>query len=34
MKKIIISGSSKLQNKVNYLIMYFENKNYYEAIDE
>ena len=28
MKKIVISGSSKLQDKVNYWLGYFKNKNY------
>ena len=28
MKKIVISGSSKLQNEVNYWLDYFKNKNY------
>ena len=28
MKKIVISGSSKLQDKVNYWLEYFKNKNY------
>ncbi len=28
MKKIVIAGSSKLQDKVNYWVEYFENKNY------
>lgn len=32
MKKIVISGSSKLQDKVNYWLEYFKNKNY-EIID-
>lgn len=32
MKKIVISGSSKLQDKVNYWLDYFKNKNY-EIID-
>ncbi len=32
MKKIVISGSSKLQVKVNYWIKYFKNKNY-EILD-
>lgn len=32
MKKIVISGSSKLQDKINYWLKYFENKNY-EIID-
>lgn len=27
MKKIVISGSSKLQDKVNYWLEYFKNKN-------
>lgn len=26
MKKVVISGSSKLQDKVNYWIKYFEDK--------
>ena len=28
MKKMVISGSSKLQNEVNYWLDYFKNKNY------
>ncbi len=32
MKKIVISGSSKLQDKVNYWLDYFKNKKY-EIID-
>ena len=28
MKKIVISGSSSLQDKVNYWVEYFKNKNY------
>lgn len=32
MKKIVISGSSKLQDKVNYWLEYFESKNY-EILD-
>ena len=32
MKKVVISGSSKLQDKVNYWLKYFKNKNY-EIID-
>ena len=32
MKKIVISGSSSLQDKVNYWIEYFKNKNY-EILD-
>lgn len=32
MRKIVISGSSKLQDKVNYWLDYFKNKNY-EIID-
>ena len=32
MRKVVISGSSKLQNKVNYWIDYFKNKNY-EILD-
>ena len=28
MKKIVISGSSTLQDKVNYWLEYFKNKNY------
>lgn len=32
MKKLVISGSSKLQNKVNYWIDYFTSKNY-EILD-
>ena len=32
MKKIVISGSSKLQDKVNYYLEYFKNKGY-EILD-
>ena len=32
MKKIVISGSNSLQDKVNYWIEYFKNKNY-EVLD-
>lgn len=32
MKKIVISGSSKLQDKVNFWLEYFKNKNY-EILD-
>ena len=32
MKKIVISGSSKLQDKVNYWLQHFKNKNY-EILD-
>ena len=32
MRKVVISGSSKLQNKVNYWIDYFKSKNY-EILD-
>ncbi len=32
MKKIVISGSSKLQNKVDYWLEHFKNKNY-EILD-
>ena len=32
MKKIVISGSSKLQEKVNYWLNYFEKENY-EILD-
>lgn len=32
MKKIVISGSSKLQDKVNFWLAYFKNKNY-EILD-
>ena len=32
MKKIVISGSSKLQDKVEYWISYFKNLNY-EILD-
>lgn len=32
MKKIVISGSSKLQDKVNYWLEYFKSKNY-EILD-
>ena len=32
MKKIVISGSSKLQDKVNYWLDYFKNRNY-EILD-
>lgn len=32
MKKVIISGSAKLQDKINYWINYFKNKNY-EVVD-
>lgn len=32
MKKIVISGSSKLQDKVNYWLEHFKNKNY-EILD-
>ena len=32
MKKVVISGSSKLQDKVNYWIEYFKDKNY-EILD-
>ena len=32
MKKIVISGSSKLQDKVNYWLNFFKNKNY-EILD-
>lgn len=32
MKKIVISGSSKLQDKVDYWLEYFKNKNY-EILD-
>lgn len=32
MKKIVISGSSKLQDKVNYWLEYFKNHNY-EILD-
>ena len=28
MKKIVISGSSKLQDKVNYWLEHFKNKDY------
>ena len=28
MKKVVISGSSKLQNKVNYWLEHFKNKDY------
>ena len=28
MKKVVISGSAKLQDSINYWIKYFENKNY------
>jgi len=33
MKKIVISGSSKLQDKVNFWLAYFKNKNY-EIVSE
>lgn len=29
MKKVVISGSSKLRDKINYWLDYFENNNYY-----
>ena len=32
MKKVVISGSSNLQDKVNYWLEYFKNKNY-EVLD-
>lgn len=32
MKKLVISGSSKLQDKVNYWLKYFKDKNY-EILD-
>ncbi len=32
MRKVVISGSSKLQDKVNYWLEYFKNKNY-EILD-
>ena len=32
MKKVVISGISKLQDKVNYWVEYFKDKNY-EILD-